>query len=104
LPTGDPAAQDQEDTDLETETGTFNIGAIAGGVVGGVLGLPLLIAICWFFWGHQKKKQQLTAGELPASRSSEHKPEIGELGGRETVAELGGPRHLLHAKVQSAWN
>ncbi|KAJ0425728.1 hypothetical protein BJY00DRAFT_155514 [Aspergillus carlsbadensis] len=97
---GDPAAQDQEDTNPETESGTSNTGAIAGGVVGGVLGLALLIAIFWLFRRHQKKTQQLSVGELPASTSSDHKSEIGELGGRETVAELGGPPHLMRAELQ----
>lgn len=46
-----------------------NVGAIAGGVVGGVAGLTLILAALWFYMRRRKQKEaemrELGAGYVP---------------------------------------
>ncbi|KAE8450750.1 hypothetical protein EG329_005663 [Mollisiaceae sp. DMI_Dod_QoI] len=55
-----------------SSSSSSNTGAIAGGVVGGVLGLALLAGLGWFFYRRQHRKQN--TAELPADQAMSTPP------------------------------
>ncbi|KAL4948635.1 hypothetical protein BDW69DRAFT_189094 [Aspergillus filifer] len=52
----EPTATDEANTYGEDEGSSTNVGAIAGGVVGGVAGLALIILGLWFYLRRKKQK------------------------------------------------
>jgi hypothetical protein len=70
-PSSSPAADGNgkgEDPDSEESSGSKKtpVGAIAGGVVGGVVGLALLGFAFWFWRRRQQKQKYAPAAEMPA--------------------------------------
>ncbi|KAJ5841258.1 hypothetical protein N7534_011088 [Penicillium rubens] len=86
-----------------------NAGAIAGGVVGGVAGLAIIVALLWYFMRRRPLKQQPQAqtpvtGAAMLQHESFQPPGIpSELDGNASVSEL--PSHkenTLHELPESA--
>ncbi|KAJ5250673.1 hypothetical protein N7489_001083 [Penicillium chrysogenum] len=86
-----------------------NAGAIAGGVVGGVAGLAIIVALLWYFMRRRPQKQQPQAqtpvtGAAMLQHESFQPPGIpSELDGNASVSEL--PSHkenTLHELPESA--
>ncbi|KAL2828072.1 hypothetical protein BJY01DRAFT_255506 [Aspergillus pseudoustus] len=70
----DPANEDQ-DPGSETGESKTNTGAIAGGVVGGVAGLALLVAGIWFFLRQRKKKKKKKQPQQQQQQQEEEEEE-----------------------------
>ncbi|KAL2831845.1 hypothetical protein BJY01DRAFT_226384 [Aspergillus pseudoustus] len=92
--TATPSPSPEEDNDEpETEsTSSTNTGAIAGGVVGGVAGLTLVLAAGWFLIRKRKRQKlaELGAGEEPTSRKVAEERSTELQGG--PLSELGSDR------------
>ncbi|KAJ5266284.1 hypothetical protein N7524_007302 [Penicillium chrysogenum] len=92
-----------------SSSSSSNAGAIAGGVVGGVAGLAIIVALLWYFMRRRPQKQQPQAqtpvtGAAMLQHESFQPPGIpSELDGNASVSEL--PSHkenTLHELPESA--
>ncbi|KAJ5402979.1 uncharacterized protein N7487_008875 [Penicillium crustosum] len=84
-----------------------NTGAIAGGVVGGVAGLAIILALLWYFMRRRPQKQSPQA-QMPVTESSmlQHEslqsPGVpSELDGRGSVPELPSYKDTVHELPES---
>ncbi|CAI7626141.1 unnamed protein product [Penicillium viridicatum] len=79
--------------DANTDTSHSNTGAIAGGVVGGIAGIVILIGLAWCLFRRRKKNPQdgqyIQPPPGPASELSGSE-RITELSGSNQITELGG--------------
>lgn len=93
-----PVQSDPVKESPDQPTGT-NVGAIAGGVVGGVAGLALIVALLWFLLRRRKQQQQQSQPppvnpaprhELPTSPRVEMAVDPGAIGffGKRAPTEL----------------
>lgn len=69
-------------------------GAIAGGVVGGVAGLALIIGILWFFIAGRKKQKNSKLGEARAVNPQVQPMSEVPAGVRDGRSELGGDTYM----------
>lgn len=76
-----------------TDTSHSNTGAIAGGVVGGIAGVVILIALAWYLLRRRKKKAQdsqpIQRPPMPISELSDG-TRITELSDGTQITELSG--------------
>ncbi|KAL2816667.1 hypothetical protein BJX63DRAFT_419866 [Aspergillus granulosus] len=68
-----------------TASDSPNTAAIAGGTVGGVAGVAIIVAAAWFFWRARKRKAQTT--DNAAELGTDKKP-YSELSGKSAALEL----------------
>ncbi|KAJ5607897.1 hypothetical protein N7537_004516 [Penicillium hordei] len=101
---GTITATSTSSNNANTDTSHSNTGAIAGGVVGGIAGVIILIGLAWCLFRRRKKhpqdSQSIQPPPGPASELSGSN-QITELSG-QSIAELPGSEHRKSPPVELA--
>ncbi|OAL25247.1 hypothetical protein AYO22_05124 [Fonsecaea multimorphosa] len=92
-PPSGPTNPSPHSPDTVASTHESHTGAIAGGVVGGVLGLASLVLVVFLFWRRQRRRrartnQTSTATEKAQLHADDVKPDRKELPGTEGSQDL----------------
>jgi hypothetical protein len=96
--TTDNGASSTSDQETGNKSDSTNKGAIAGGVVGGVAGLALIMGLLWFFIARRKKQKTGEKGQAEVTTQPlQPMPELPS-GTRDGRSELGSDTYM-HAEL-----